>query len=415
MANFFDRIKQAYNVLAGNDDVEQLKKDLSTSQQETTAVREELQTTQEKMKKQARLHIDQLDKRDTAIQNQDSKLKSMAREPLTTEDSVKYPTADLFDMVEKVLRYKPHGRNGEKQPKPVLVPDEVDKLIFQEQAYLDARRTHENKDVSLMMALAEVCFKNADESWAKPVLKSLFQAVSQKDQESIILSISDHYWAYNLDSVKLLDFAISQIPPEKFDLEPFIADRNGAKENGYVGVYALLRKHGIFTENNPSFKKIIDSIPFYIAPPDNKDAIKARPWAVNLNYGARRYDAKFAKDEKGHTMIGHYIPRLLSIMAYESGKEAYRSWLEQHQVGKDGDRPFDLDQRLESYRERTQLAHDKIMEAKTPRERVNAEARFGKDFKINCEIYQILTGKPLWPDLQKPNNGPAPAKGKDPR
>ena len=378
MAGFWNRVKQAFRVITGEKDVEKLEQELSDSKKENETMQQELADNRKQMKKQASRHIDALSARDSKIKGLNDELRSRQRKAILPEKS-EDPTYELVKMVNKVLHYEDDG----KSVKPVLVPEEVEKLIFQGKADLSS-----GFERSICDRLAEACFKNPEESWSKPVLYSLFQAIPQKKQERILASFPHRYTSYNnLSSLKFLDYAISLIPPDKLDLTPFITDLEDRKmlTLQYEPItFALLRKHGVFTPKNASFKKIMDSIPLYLAPATDEKAVKARPWTLHR-----------------HAKQNETIPFPISVVAYISGEKEYCEWLEKHLRRKDGTANFDLDQNFKFLKEETKLGHDKIMSASTPKDRENAKKRFEGKLKENSDIYRVLTGKELWPDWQK--------------
>ena len=384
MAGFWNRVKQAFDVMRGKKDIEKLEKELSHSQKENEEIQQELANNREQMKRQSSRHNDLLSARDSKIARLNDQLRSRLRRAILPKKS-ENATFTLDEMVDEVLNYKDDG----KSVKPVLVPEEVEKLIFKGKANLNY-----GYKGSICDNLAEACFRNPAESWAKPVLCSLFQAISQKEQERILASFPRHYTNYrNLSSLKFLDYAISLIPPDKLDLTPFITDWEDRKmlaREYRPEIFALLKKRGVFTPKNPSFKKIMDSIPLYLAPATDEKAVKARPWTIHK---------KRAQNET--------IPFPISVIAYISGEKKYCEWLEKHSRQKDGRANFDFLQYFESLRKETQLGHDKIMSASTPKERENAKKRFEDQLRENSDIYRVLTGKELWPDWQKTQVQPA--------
>ena len=138
MASYFDRFKQIWSILTGKKDIDSMQAQLDEAQgriasmeAEVRDARETATATEAKMKRLSRYHTDRSIAADSEIKDLKDKLGSVSRKPLRETKKGEHPTSSLSRMVNAVLNYTGEG------PKPVLVPEIVEKLIFQGRANLN--------------------------------------------------------------------------------------------------------------------------------------------------------------------------------------------------------------------------------------------------------------------------------------
>ena len=205
MVNFWQRVKEAVQVLRGDTDIHAIKENESTLKKQVAELNgqvtelngqvaelsDRVADAKRTLKKQAATHLDRQGKEEARNYELNQKIKSLSRKAVQIEKPGNVnSTRELAKMVETVLNYDNIARfHKEPGPSPVLVPETIEKLLFQGKADISRRintyerihTPHASQDYTapICEGLYAACLNHATESWAKPVLSSFLKAMNE--------------------------------------------------------------------------------------------------------------------------------------------------------------------------------------------------------------------------------------------